>query len=119
MMRRGKTVGTSRKFLAAGFAGLAAMGLVIIGPSGAAAATESCQAGDRDAAKTAGKAGDMHEVETLFIDGSLGHAQVTLRYAEAEDCAWGLLEGTGKIWIEQKSPDGTFNRLYERQLDSP
>lgn len=110
-------MGITRRIGAVGVAGLAAVGLTLVGPGGVASAADSCKAGSRNASKTAAKASDMREVETLFIDGSNGHAEVTLRYSESLDCAWGLLEGTGQIWVEQKSPDGTFNRLYWQRLD--
>lgn len=107
----------NRQVLTAVVAGVAALGLTVAAPSGVASAAGPCKSGDRNAAKAAAKAPDMHEIETVFVDGSIGRAQITLRYAASQDCAWGLLEGTGEIWIEQKSPDGTFNRLYTQRLD--
>ena len=44
---------------------------------------------------------------------------ITLRQSPSLGCAWGLLEGTGEIWIERKSQWGTFDRIHARTLDRP
>jgi hypothetical protein len=111
---RRKRVVISKRILQAGLAGLAALGMILISPVGTASSAESCSEGSRKI-----NASDMREVETIFVDGSIGHAEITLRHSPGLNCAWGLLEGTVQIWIERKSLWGTFDRLYLKELTGP
>jgi hypothetical protein len=94
-----------------------AVGLTAVSPAGVAEAAGVCRDGSRDAAKKAARAPDMREVDQQFSVGDLASAEITLRHSASNNCAWGLLEGHGVIWIERQSPWGTWDHMSEMTLD--
>lgn len=65
-----------------------------------------CVDNSRGAATRVAKSADTTELQTVISNGSRENAQITLRYSRSNNCAWGLLEGQGKIWIE-RAPRGS------------
>jgi hypothetical protein len=92
----------------------AVVGIALALVPGTAHAADTCKEGSRKIDTS-----DVQEIQTILLDGTQGHAEVTLRYSPKHQCVWGLLEGTGAIWMERELRTDEFERHTPQLLATP